>query len=501
MAFRKKTIKIVRSILESNIISILDPESDESRSSNINQDVNHIPSINNHGLENNYDICKKTEKDIPDFNTKNEKNIFFVDSKASNENYGSDFNNKNDEYNSSEISNHNEKDDDFNNNIYEEAKSCISSQSEEDKNDNNDQTEENISNIINQTKKQKVNFSKSIEAAWPHNKFFENNNENSERMTFDMTDTSNSVFLNMLTSSRESIKELHFSYNSFLYILDALKICAKYEIKGFELIIDQLKRPRKKHILGISKYINKLEITLLKLSRLDFPLNLFSLLLNSLVDNENLSTLIINYTVIKLDDAKAISEMLKSDKTSLKKLKLNNNVISNKKMKELFLGIQKNKTLEYLYIDSIESIPKIIKYIVEILKNNNNITKFCYRRYKSYFPVYIKNEYTFEITENGTKLNIKFSSLSIEDFIKILNAILDNKDSKIREIEYKDSDEFSGSAIMGKGTKFSNIFDKICKRKILIPTKYWLTTKQKRKMKKLRKGITNETIELENQSD
>lgn len=186
----------------------------------------------------------------------------------------------------------------------------------------------------------------------------------------------------------------------------------------------------------ISKIMQSLKVSSLILSNCALNFNESVSILDLLKDNKYITRLKLNKTDIRLKDAEAISNIFKSNTSSLKEVIFNDIIIDEYLSIKLLNGLETNKSIVTINLINFLIIPRIAECISTILKLNSSI-KFL-ELIKSNISSECANQIAngLEINNGLVEITLYESNIKIQDLTKILNAIVSNNNSNVVKVKF-----------------------------------------------------------------
>lgn len=270
----------------------------------------------------------------------------------------------------------------------------------------------------------------------------------------------------MVESMKDSIEETHFFKNSSVFILDILQKCSDYVTNPLQLKICFANTDFNILFCPL-KSLDNLKITSLYLWASFISLNLKRVLLKGLKNSYNIRTLYVIESNIKLEDVKEMSSILKNDEVYIEKLILVRNKFDRECLNEIFDGLIQNKSIKRVIIRDYvvdEAIGE--NYVLHLLENRASYPNLIY--YDVITDNDIRYLYIIKTTKDHSKITIKLNQTELDQFTQVLKAILNNKNIKVKEIDFNIRKIVLLTPIDEEIDGFYDVYKKIKDRNIII---------------------------------
>lgn len=321
-----------------------------------------------------------------------------------------------------------------------------------------------------------------------------------QHLYFDEFTTNERIALEKIQNSKNFVTHISLYSTKEPFFLKILQESSDLIKKKINLTIGKVPITAEGYNI-IPKYLTKLKISSLCLEYSELELGFEKIFFETLNKCKYLRKLWLTDTEISYEIAKIISNLLLNENISLRTLRIHKDYIFPEMFDMILKSAENSKSLKKLIIQTDQIIPSLHHKIINLL-NNGNITSVglfnyggatkCRRR---------KIGYDIEPTFNGLKLIIHHYNLYLKVYILILKHILDNPNLKIVEIVLPPKNDIQIGAIAAEIATFSELFEIICEKNIIIPN-FWLNKKQRKRMKAIKKlnkkAMINNTLKNEN---
>lgn len=261
------------------------------------------------------------------------------------------------------------------------------------------------------------------------------NRRDIKSLTLKFPDISEEDACNLIEAMKNNLKKIIIIESISSYILKILNNCKEHLKKPFALIFKNFFFD-KINSKEISKLLSENNIKKISTNECDLGTLSSTSFFESLKDSTSLRTLRIKDATVSEMDVISIFKILNSEVATLKELALENLNINSDLLCRLLKDIENSKKLKIFKFRKFRLNSNILDSIIKILKGNNKINVITLTLIKLKSEQIDQIAEVLKVNENIIKFRLNSFKLTMNQVTLILNSIIENLGTNIKEIGF-----------------------------------------------------------------